>query len=146
MRQRILREGAVPVSDALTDHSHAVWAGLAFEHFCKANQKAIAKALGFSSVKYDVGTWYDKNDQGRKAQIDLVYVRADNVVTICEIKFQSRPVDVDVIGEMEKKILVFPEKKVQTIEKVLITLSPPTRKLEDEGYFHRILAVDDVFG
>ena len=73
-------------------------------------------------------------------------MRADRVVTLCEIKFQDARIGKSVITEVEKRRTAFPNPRGRTIETVLITASPPTDDLVREGYFHRILRVEDLFG
>ena len=97
-------------------------------------------------MNYRAGSWFQRGEQNRKAQIDLVYLRADKTITVCELKYIESPVGLDVIDEMEKKLAIFPNKKQHTIERVLICATDPTQTLLDQGYFHRVLTIDDIFG
>jgi hypothetical protein len=74
-----------------------------------------------------------------------LFIRADRVITLCEMKFQDGKVGKGVIAEVERKRAALPNPKGYTIETVLITASPPTDDLVREGYFHRILLLEDLF-
>jgi hypothetical protein len=62
------------------------WAGLSFEALCSKHTSKIVSALGISSLIERVGTWRGGN-KNESAQIDLIFDRTDDVITLCEIKF-----------------------------------------------------------
>jgi hypothetical protein len=62
------------------------WAGLAFESVCLKHAGAIERALGISGVETRVSAWLHDD-----AQIDLLIDRADDVVSVCELKFTDTP-------------------------------------------------------
>jgi len=62
------------------------WAGLAFEGVCLEHPRAIERALGISGIRTNVSAWSRK-----EAQIDMLIERADDVVSIIEIKFSDEP-------------------------------------------------------
>src|ERR1700723_3433303 len=68
--------------------------------------KSLWSHLGFSGIDYTVGPYFVPSRKGelQGVQIDLVFDRPDNVMTACEIKYGSRPVGVEVIPEMERKV------------------------------------------
>lgn len=73
------------------------WAGLAFEAVCYKHLPQIQKALSISG-DVSVGAWqYAPRNQevGSGAQIDLLFDRADNAVTLCEIKYTEQPFLID---------------------------------------------------
>lgn len=66
------------------------WRGLAFERICLAHIPKIKKALGIEAIKTTYYSWRstaENEDNGRKAQIDLIIERADHMANICEIKY-----------------------------------------------------------
>ena len=68
------------------------WRGLAFERVCLQHIDAIKKKLGISGVLTDVCAWSCKADpnKGLKgSQIDLLIVRKDQVINLCEMKFSQ---------------------------------------------------------
>lgn len=145
LRRRIARtpEG-IPLHEALAEKRYDIFLGLAFEHFCHRHAHLIAKKLGFSAVAYDCGSWYRRGDLSTGAQVDLLFKRADNVMTLCEVKFRDR-VGKEVIKDVEKKTAALaPLRKKYAVETVLITAVPPTQDLINEGYFSTILTTDDL--
>ncbi|MFH0800247.1 MAG: ATP-binding protein [Pseudomonadota bacterium] len=132
------------IAQFVSPQRYAIWQGLAFERFCYYHHQVIADKLGFSAVRYDCGSWYSRKDQRSGAQIDMLFMRADRIITLCEMKFQDDPVGKEVIASVEGKIRVLPNPKKWTIERVLVTASPPTKDLLQEGYFHRILELDGL--
>jgi uncharacterized protein len=120
------------------------WRGKAFEYLCHRHAVIIAEILGFKGIDYTYGSYFDlKKSSKEKVQIDLVFMRADNVITLCEMKYSFSPVGKDIIVEVEKKVnymmLKFPNK---TIQRVLITKSNPTRDLQFCGYFYKIIKAE----
>ncbi len=82
------------------------WAGLAFESLCLKHTAAIQHALGISGVRVDTSAWLHP-----EAQIDLVLDRADDLVTLCEVKFTDAPFTVTkkYATELRNKMAVFRE-------------------------------------
>jgi len=145
-RKRISRSrGRASLSTYVTDRQYDVWRGLAFEKLCLQHSHIIAQKLGFSAVKYDVGPWFQRSQDGRGAQVDLLFLRADRVATVCEIKCQRKPIGKGVIAQVEKKKEIFSNKNGYTLEQVLVTTSPPSETLQKERYFSRILTIEDLF-
>lgn len=61
---------------------HYAWRGIAFERVCLQHVPQIKQALGISGIVSNVCSW-----KGEDAQIDLLIVRGDNLINICEMKF-----------------------------------------------------------
>jgi hypothetical protein len=78
-------------------------------------------------------------------QIDLLYSRADDVITLCEMKCSVAPIGASVVKETEKKAellrRVFPSK---TIQCVLIVHGTPSRDVARSGYFYRIVQSNEL--
>jgi len=145
LRERLHRSpSGIPLHEALPDDRYRVFRGLAFEQFCRRHASMLAKILGFSAVAYDCGSWFTRSDLSTGAQVDLLFKRADRVLTICETKFADR-VDRRVIDDVERKIphvrTAFPR---YTIEPVLVTVHPPTQDVVDEAYFSRVITAEDL--
>lgn len=67
---------------------HNVWAGLAFERVCFQHLPQLKNALGISGVISNVCSWRaEKTDEHPGVQIDMLIVRGDNVVNLCEMKY-----------------------------------------------------------
>jgi uncharacterized protein len=71
--------------------SWSAWAGFTFEGICQKHVMAIKRALGIGGVATTESGWMvrpkDATDNG--AQIDLLIDRADNCITLCEMKFSD---------------------------------------------------------
>jgi hypothetical protein len=63
------------------DRKHGVWRGLAFELVCFQHSHIVAEKLGFSAVNYECGSWFSQAPGQARHQIDLLFVRADRVIT-----------------------------------------------------------------
>lgn len=69
---------------------HNVWAGLAFERVCLQHVDKIKSALGISGTLVNVCSWHTpKTPEHPGAQIDLLFVRADSVINLFEMKYSS---------------------------------------------------------
>lgn len=132
---------------ALNKESYQKWLGLSFERFCRKHSQMIAAIIGFSAVRYKSGVFFNRTTLKEQAgyQIDLIFDRADHVLTICEIKYTQSKVGTEVIEEFEKKLRRLPDTKRKTIEKVLISASGATDALLAEAYFDRIITLEDIF-
>jgi len=136
-------EAGLPLHLALPDARYAVYRGLAFEDFCRHHAPLIARELGFSAVAHEAGSWFRRADQESGAQIDLLFKRADRVVTLCEVKFREH-VGTEVIDEVERKVAALEPLGHETVERVLISALPPSREVYQQGYFSRVLTVEDL--
>ncbi|MCR5178858.1 MAG: AAA family ATPase [Lachnospiraceae bacterium] len=68
------------------------WTGLAFERICLLHIAKIKEKLGISGVHTEVCAWCCKADPDRGlfgSQIDLLIVRQDRVINLCEIKYSG---------------------------------------------------------
>lgn len=66
------------------------WCGLAFERVCMEHVAEIKNKLGISGVLTEVHSWACKPDQEvrtKGSQIDLVIVRNDRIINLCEMKY-----------------------------------------------------------
>lgn len=117
------------------------WMGRAFEYLCMNHAGKISEILGFSGVDFTYGPYFvapTKNIPG--VQIDLLFSRSDNVITLCEMKYSLTPESTTLIDEVERKAAILQSAfKRKTIQKVLISRSRPTKNLVAAGYFYRII-------
>ena len=86
--------------------------------------------------------YFKKNDE--RFQIDLLYKRADRVITVCEIKYQNKKIATDIIPEMQRKCALLKAPRGYDLEKALFSLYGPDNSLKDTGYFHHFVTLDDV--
>jgi AAA+ ATPase superfamily predicted ATPase len=86
------------------------WKGYAFEMLCLRHVGQIKRALGIQGVLTNVSGWRSQavadEDQDvedgksvKRAQIDLILDRADNIVNLCEMKYSTNEYAIDAAEE-----------------------------------------------
>lgn len=66
--------------------------GFAFERVCLLHINQIKESLGIRGVSTECNSWYCKKDLDKGingSQIDLLIVRKDQIINLCEMKFSS---------------------------------------------------------
>ena len=69
------------------------WSGLAFERVCLEHVTQMKQALGISGVMTESFSWACKEDTENGihgSQIDLMIVRKDQVINLCEMKYSRK--------------------------------------------------------
>jgi hypothetical protein len=131
---------------AQTGAYHA-WMGRSFEYLCLQHAALISRELGFAGIEFTAGPYFSsarKHTAG--VQVDLVFDRADAVLTLCEMKYSRRPVGIEVIPEVERKVQHLAQAAGRkTIQRVLIVCGRPSQALIDAGYFYRIIDASRAF-
>jgi len=70
------------------------WCGLAFERVCLEHIREIKHKLGIEGVLTETVSWACEENQDKGlfgSQIDLLIVRKDQVINLCEMKYASAP-------------------------------------------------------
>ncbi len=129
--------------ETLTQKSFDIWLGFAFERFCLKNADLLAQAMHFDQDMLLAAPYFGRND--RHFQIDLLFKRADNVITLCEIKHQNNKIGTKIIPEMERKCTLLKTPRGFVQEKALISLYGPDKPLLDSGYFNSFVTLEDLF-
>ena len=85
------------------------WSGIAFERVCLEHIKQIKNALQIGGVKTEICSFYANKDEEKGikgSQIDLLIIRKDETINLCEMKFSSNSylVSSKDIEKMEIKI------------------------------------------
>ncbi|HSX11417.1 MAG TPA: ATP-binding protein [Chlamydiales bacterium] len=106
--------------------SWSSWAGYAFESVCFKHLPQILRALRLESIPCEVGSWRFIPKKGVKqqgVQIDLLFDRQDQAVTICEIKYSSGKYSIDksYAKELHHKLEVFQERTDKQLFLALIS-------------------------
>lgn len=125
--------------------SYSPWLGLAFENFCAANPMILAKALDIEDEVLNFGPLIYKDTPG--FQVDMAFLRNQNILTICEIKYWNKPVGTEVIQEVKEKIRLV-EKKFPAKTRIEIALISPTgasKDLLNTEFFNKIVMIKDIF-
>jgi uncharacterized protein len=123
------------------------WRGRAFEMVCTRHAPMIARALGFSGIEYSFGPYFRAPKPGRQGvQVDLLFDRADNVLTLCEMKYSRTPIGKAVVAELEQKAALlqetFPRKTIQTI---LLYHGSTASSVAHSPYIHQTLDSSILF-
>jgi len=114
--------------------------GFAFENYCLINALEIAEKLKIDDKVESFGPMTIKN----KAQIDLLFFRNDKTIHLIEIKFKQDQIGTEIIIEIEKKVEAIKELYPEySIQKALVTLSHPHKKLLLSEYFEQIININD---
>lgn len=90
----------------------SAWSGYAFESLCIKHIKQIKKALEIGGIYTETSSFLFKgNNVLPGVQIDLLIDRNDQVINICEMKFQRTPFTISkaYAEQLRKKIMVFSE-------------------------------------
>ena len=77
-------------------------------------------------------------------QIDLAYLRNDNMITICEIKNLNTAANTSVIREFNHKLKNLKLPAHYTMQKALITINGADKSLIESDYFDHILTLPDL--
>ena len=127
------------------------WKGLAFERVCLLHINQIKQKLGIQGIYTDVNSWFCKADSDNGingSQIDLLIVRRDRVINLCEMKYSESDFTItqNIDREIRNKIddLVKVTKTKYAIYPTLIT----TYGLVDNSYsgnIQSVICMDDLF-
>ena len=109
------------------------WSGYAFEQVCLMHLDQIKQALGISGIQTRSSAWIGETD-GKKAQIDLVIDRRDQVINLCEMKFSINAFEIDkrYAEELRTKIGIF--KTVTKTQKAIFLTLITTFGLQSNSY------------
>jgi AAA+ ATPase superfamily predicted ATPase len=125
--------------------------GFSFERWCRKNESLVARQMKFGGVvDYLHGAWFEKTSASAPGmQIDLMYIRKDSKIILCEIKYNSdAPVNRKVIKEVQEKLDRFiannPRYRRHTLETALITAEPISEKLAADGFFTYLITGEQL--
>lgn len=132
-----------------SDQSVISWRGLAFEDVCLRHITQIKSALGILGVNSTVSSWTslgDGNDNG--TQIDMLIMRKDNVVNLCEMKFYNDKFRVDKSywhTMMNRHALLSSSLPKRTAVNNVLISTYGLAYGEYSGVFQNSLTLDDLF-
>ncbi len=122
-----------------------IWRGYAFENVCFNHVDQIKFKLGISGVITRTSAFYNKEDG---YQIDLMIIRNDNVINLCEVKFLSTPfvVDKEYFLKINGRVNALLPKinKKQSIKNTFIS-TYGLKKNEYSSVFMDSILIDDLF-
>lgn len=127
------------------------WSGYAFETVCLKHIEPIRKALGLENIGCKTGSWRHKTKDKHKtgAQIDLLFDRLDDALTLCEIKYtrQAFKVDKSYAKELMNKLDCF-EKQTNNRKELflaLISVSNVKETAWSEELVDQVVLLEDLF-
>ncbi len=127
------------------------WMGLAFERVCMEHIDQIKMKLGISGVFTEVNSWYCKADPDKGvfgSQIDLLIIRKDQVINLCEMKYSgseytlTEKVDKNIRNKINDLVLLTGTK--YAIYPTLITTYGLVRNSYAEN-IQSVITLDDLF-
>lgn len=128
------------------------WAGYAFEGICQKHADKIANKLGILSIGCLIGNWrYITTPKSKDfgTQIDLLFDRQDDAITVCEIKYSSKLFSLDKTEakKLAHKIDVF-QKQTKTKKQLflaMITTLGLKRNIWSEDLVNEDIDLQDLF-
>lgn len=127
------------------------WTGYAFEAICYKHLAQISKTLSLSPTAVP-NTWrYSpiKNLKERGAQIDLLFDRDDDAITIGEIKYTEQPfvIDKKCAEELKRKIDVFTRvtRRRKQLFLVIISANGLKENLYSSEMISQVVTLSDLF-
>lgn len=125
------------------------WRGYAFENVCFNHIPQIKRALEIGGIQSSESAWTKVSESDESGtQIDMLILRKDNVVNMCEMKFYSDVFTVDSnydkLLRNRQHILYEHLPKKSTIHNTLIT----TYGLKDNSYrwsFENVITMEELF-
>ena len=127
------------------------WSGLAFERVCLEHIKQIKKELQIGGVKTDVCSFYTKRDEESGiygSQIDLLMVRKDDTINLCEMKFSNKSYlvtnkDIERMEIKRSDLKVVTKTKYSIIPTLIVSPNVTRNAYSDE--FNSIIESDALF-
>lgn len=142
-------DDATFINDNFTSGIMKGWRGVAFEQVCWQHVPQIKRALEIGGVKASISTW-NIAGSGAKAgvQVDLLIIRDDNIVNLCEMKFYSSQyaIDKDEEARMLHRVDMLRETLTarQTVHLTLITTFGLTHG-KHSGKVQKVVVCDELF-
>ena len=134
-------------TNLLDDGGRRAWSGSAFEQLCLLHIAQIKRKLGITGISTQVFSWRSKQ-ASPGAQIDLLIVRRDGVINLCEMKHTIHPYTITVSddADLQRRRMVFLSETSarQAIHITMVT----TYGLTDQGYRAAVqseVTLDDLF-
>lgn len=127
------------------------WAGLAFEAVCYKHLPQISNGLNLPATAL-ADSWQFTPKPGSSeegAQIDLLFDRNDDVITVCEIKYNNKPyaIDKEYAKSLQRKLRVFEQKTKtkKTLMLAMITANGLKETIYSEELISNVVCLDDLF-
>ncbi len=130
--------------------AYHAWAGYAFEAVCSKHIHQIIRSLGIVAAQI-ISSWQHvaRGNREKGAQIDLVIERADDAITLCEIKYTDSPFEVtkSYAEAIERKMAVF-KKQTKTTSQLffaLVSASGIKNTMYSEALISGVATLEDLY-
>ena len=130
--------------------TYYAWSGYAFEAVCSKHIDQIFTALNIVHA-LSMGSWRYKpqTPDENGAQIDLVFDRNDDAITLCEIKYTDQPFTIDkrYAAILNNKIETF-KKQTKTKKQIflaIISANGLTKNMYSEEMISGVVTLEDLF-
>lgn len=127
------------------------WMGYAFESICYKHIQQIRTALDIPATAI-AGSWRyvpNKGSSEQGAQIDLLFDRRDDALTLCEIKYTSKPfvIDKEYAKNLLNKAAVFAERTrdKRQVFFAMITAQGLANNFYADDLIAGVVTLDDLF-
>ena len=125
------------------------WRGIAFEELCWCHWAQIKRALGIDGVQTELSAWTKHGDDKTEGtQIDLLLIRNDHIVNMCEMKFYN---DEFCVSKSYHKTLIYRQNLLEqklpkhtTVHPTLVT-TEGLKYNEYSGVFQNVVTLEDLF-
>lgn len=125
------------------------WRGISFEEVCWYHWAQIKRALGISGVQTELSAWTRKGDEEVEGtQIDLLMIRDDHVVNMCEMKFYNEEYSVSKVYHktlIHRQNLLEKELPSHTVVHATLVTTEGLKYNEYSGDFQQVVTLDDLF-
>jgi len=126
------------------------WRGIAFEEVCWTHWRQIKRALGIEGVTTEQSAWIKHGDDGTDgAQIDLLLLRNDHIINMCEMKFYNEEFSVDKSYHRKlnhRENIILPKLPRRTAIHATLVTTYGLRYNEYSSIFQKVITLDDLFG
>lgn len=133
--------------NSLNSPKQNTWYGLAYERLCMAHIPQVKEALGIQRIRTEYYSWRSK-ESVPAAQVDLIIERADQIISLCEVKYSKGVYSLDAKEEerLRNRMTDFAEetKVREAVQLVMIT----TYGLKDNAHSTEVsdrVVLDDLF-
>ena len=127
------------------------WLGYTFESVCYKHLLQIKRTLNLPPMSLSSSWRYSSTkaslDSG--AQIDLLFDRRDDAITVCEIKYSDKPfiITKDYFEKLQNKMQVFSAKTNTTKQLLLAFIA--ANGVKNNSYYQKLVSglvvLDDLF-
>lgn len=137
-------------SELVKTPQYLSWRGYAFESICYKHVAQIKKTLAIHDAE-KIGTWRytpRNNETEKGAQIDLLFERRDDAITLCEIKYTDSPfvLTKDYVTKIKAKEEIY-RKITRTGNQIFIALISANGLKENkhsEEIIQAVVTLDDL--